>query len=416
MNLKSVLKNLTVAGIAFSLSLAYLQSLHMGFKKENIILTVKGEGLKGLKASFSNRYVRNFAFDTCTIEKNSDNSVSFSIPVYAFVHNLHLELESTVRFRLTGVEFYSNNQKISIKKGDFPNFLRYPYNNPFPEVSLKQESNGSTSTLYILKTRSTDLSKLIKDLYIKKIPITISILISILFSVIVTTVFHRLSAANKKITPGRSLGFLIPILLIMFLTQKFFFSSKVDKTLMEDFNIFDYFGRSSDNNLVYNGDFRNGLLFWTSFADSTMLQIIDTPFGRGVKVTRGDGDGGYWSLRYVGRSIIYYKNHTYQIRFKYKIIRGNGIPFSIGWWVKQGGKNVGYRLKVSSILLKDEWFQAEASYTFQEKQSDLACFLNSLKDYSEVDITDVEIIDLSREKDQINFTDQLDNIKLNLPH
>ena len=64
-------------------------------------------------------------------------------------------------------------------------------------------------------------------------------------------------------------------------------------------------------NLFSNGDFRNGTLYWYPGSDSTRHEIIKTPFGNGLRVSRTNGNGVSWSLLYTGRPIIYYADHRF---------------------------------------------------------------------------------------------------------
>jgi hypothetical protein len=161
------------------------------------------------------------------------------------------------------------------------------------------------------------------------------------------------------------------------------------------------------SNLISNGDFTLGTKNWAPSADSTTHTIIDTPFGRGIRVSRTNGNGGDWSLRYVGRPIIYHAGHRYQIRFKYKIEKGVGIPFDIGWWVDEGHGFIDCNLNLEVRKLGNGWNEATCSKLFSQMHLDLYTLLNSLRDYSIVDITNVELIDLDRTDTIPLFVDQL---------
>jgi hypothetical protein len=164
-------------------------------------------------------------------------------------------------------------------------------------------------------------------------------------------------------------------------------------------------------NLIYNGNFGLGTTNWVPWADSTTHSIIETPFGKGIRVSRTNGDGGYWSLRYIGRPIIYYAKHRYQLRFNYMIRKGNEMPFKVGWWVSEEGQNnsaLSLPLSIRNINLG--WKEATCSYEFNETHYDLPTFLNSLQDYSVVDIANVEMTDLNRNDTIPYYVDQL-NVK-----
>jgi hypothetical protein len=180
---------------------------------------------------------------------------------------------------------------------------------------------------------------------------------------------------------------------------------------ISDFKIFDSYkdGLNVSNNLIYNGDFKLGTTNWIPSADSTTHTIIETPFGTGIRVSRTDGDSGDWSLRYVGRPIIYYAGHKYKFRFIYKIERGKEIPFNIGWWVDEGSGFLAYNLPLEIKKIRDGWNEASCYYTFKKTHYNLYTFLNSLQDYSVVDITNVEMKDLNRIDTIPTFVDQINN-------
>ncbi len=95
-------------------------------------------------------------------------------------------------------------------------------------------------------------------------------------------------------------------------------------------------GNRDSKNLLYNGDFIFGQEFWKIGApDSITHEIIDTEYGKAIRVNRYNGKG-FWPLKYDGRSILYYKGVSYTFRFKFRVIKGSGVPFRIGWWVNEG--------------------------------------------------------------------------------
>jgi hypothetical protein len=161
------------------------------------------------------------------------------------------------------------------------------------------------------------------------------------------------------------------------------------------------------HNLFNNGDFSDGAKFWIPNADSTIHTIIDTPYGKGIRVSRSDGDGGWWSLRYDGRPIIYNSGHKYQLRFLYKIQKGGELPFKIGWWVDEENGYFASHLPLNIKNLKDGWKQAVCSYRFRQTHSDLPTFLNGMKDFSVVDIANVELRDLNENDTLPSYVDQL---------
>lgn len=153
--------------------------------------------------------------------------------------------------------------------------------------------------------------------------------------------------------------------------------------------------KSKVNNLLENGDFKDGTLNWMAHAVSTKHQIIDTPFGKGVRISRTVGEGD-WSLQYIGRPVIYYAGHEYSFHFYYKVIKGNPVPFNIGWWLNDGGQGiqatVGLPLEIKN--LSNGWREVKCSYRFKETHSSVYTFLNSLSSGSIVDLADIKLFDL----------------------
>jgi hypothetical protein len=163
------------------------------------------------------------------------------------------------------------------------------------------------------------------------------------------------------------------------------------------------------NNLILNGNFKLGTQFWVSNANSTTHEIIETPFGKGIRVSRTNGDGAFYSLMYSGRPIVYYAGHEYKIKFNFKTEKGKGTPFKIGWWVKDSsGGFVPYDLPLKVTRIDNGWNEAECSYRFRETHSNLSAFLNSLQDYSVIDIANVEILDLDKDESLPPFVDELE--------
>jgi hypothetical protein len=163
-------------------------------------------------------------------------------------------------------------------------------------------------------------------------------------------------------------------------------------------------------NLFYNGDFKLGTQFWSNDADSTQHEIIKTPWGEGIRVSRTDGNGGWWSLKYDGRPIIYYSGHQYRIIFDYKVIKGGDQPFRIGWWVKEYNSYSASVLPLTIKNLEDGWKEATCSHIFNDTYYNLPTFLNSLQDFSIVDIDNVQLIDLNRIDSLPLYVDQIKQV------
>jgi hypothetical protein len=162
------------------------------------------------------------------------------------------------------------------------------------------------------------------------------------------------------------------------------------------------------NNLFYNSDFHLGTLYWLPAASATEHSVIETPYGKGLKVTRKKGDHSYWSLLYNGRPIIYYAGHTYKLSFLFKVIKGSGIPFYVGWQAEDGFRGYpSYSIPREITKLENGWNEIVFFDKFKNTHYDLPAFLNSLKDSTEIDIAKVKLIDIDRKEAQPKFVDEL---------
>lgn len=167
-------------------------------------------------------------------------------------------------------------------------------------------------------------------------------------------------------------------------------------------------GMPEGNNLLYNGNFRSGTEFWTFNSDATIHEIIETPFGKGIRISRGDGDGGGFSLLYAGRPLVFHAGHEYMVKLMYRIVRGDGIPFSVGWWVEDEGQGYpAHRLNMKAVRVTNDWYEGKFSYRFGKTHSGLPFFLSELRDGSVVEIADIELTDSDRNDMIPLFADQL---------
>ncbi len=147
------------------------------------------------------------------------------------------------------------------------------------------------------------------------------------------------------------------------------------------------------NNLFYNSDFYDDLKYWSSIQsnndDISMNVITDSVNSRFIRINRNSGNG-FWQLYYIGRPIYYHKNLTYSISFKYRIIKGGGLPFSVGWEIEEDGKFI--RNTPATVTLDQSgWYSYFTSHEFAENQSNAICFLNSLQPQTIVDIKDIKM-------------------------
>lgn len=148
-------------------------------------------------------------------------------------------------------------------------------------------------------------------------------------------------------------------------------------------------------NLINNGDFNDDLAFWKHYSDSLAINIIDIDNKKCAFISRGDGDGGSWSLYYDCKNIEFKANNEYQIAFKLKLITPKTIPFNVGFWVDEGE---GYQAKLNLKIdtLKDDWLYIKANYTFKNDQANLIFPINSQIDNSQFYITDISLVNLTQ--------------------
>jgi hypothetical protein len=163
-----------------------------------------------------------------------------------------------------------------------------------------------------------------------------------------------------------------------------------------------------EKNLFYNGDFKSGTRFWIPAASGTEHLLIETPYGKGIKVIRKEGDGTSWSFLYNGRPIIYYAGHTYKLSFLFRVIKGSGIPFYTGWFAEDGYRGIpSYSLPLKIKKLRYGWSLGVIDEKFKHTHYDLSAFINSMKENSEVDIAQVKLEDMDRIDSLPKYVDEL---------
>jgi len=150
----------------------------------------------------------------------------------------------------------------------------------------------------------------------------------------------------------------------------------------------------ASKNYIENGNFSNGYKNWVvgTGDGQTFHEYIKTPYGNGIRCIRKDGNGGDWPISYEGPEITYNTGETWVWSFKFKVIKGNGIPFSIGWWFLDNGA---WRctLPIYTEDLEDGWKQAYAPYTFVEgpHRRFSGVFMNSQLSHTTVDFADIQL-------------------------
>jgi hypothetical protein len=93
----------------------------------------------------------------------------------------------------------------------------------------------------------------------------------------------------------------------------------------------------NDTSLINNGNFELGMRYWDYSANELEINIEEYDGHTVAHVKRGNGNNLYWSLLYLGRSILFKKDNEYQISFKYKpVSKHHRIPFNVGFYVDEG--------------------------------------------------------------------------------
>ena len=145
-------------------------------------------------------------------------------------------------------------------------------------------------------------------------------------------------------------------------------------------------------NLFYNSNFENGFEFWSALRqNSVQHELIKTKYGSAIRVSRNE-KVDYWTLIYKGRDIFYYKDLTYYFRFKYRVIKGTGVPFRIGWGLSEENQDP-KNLQKEVFPLPEGWNECIASYVFEKDYfGDIKTFITSQNPNTIVDYTDIELI------------------------
>lgn len=146
------------------------------------------------------------------------------------------------------------------------------------------------------------------------------------------------------------------------------------------------------NNLLYNGDFSQGLTYWYKyegkFPNSITQEVVETKDGHAIKIERTNGSG-YWSLIYGGREIYFHKDQLYTLVFEVNTF-GEKLPFKVGWWIKENGTHKN-SLPVLIDSLDSNWVSCRVEHVFKEDQLNPIFFLNSQKANSKILIRNINL-------------------------
>ena len=214
----------------------------------------------------------------------------------------------------------------------------------------------------------------------------------------------------KKIIPF--LLFLISFLLILLMVWYVLPKSKIYSTIfrysqfvgIKDLKPVEIFFWRHDprvpkdkNYLIDKNSFTTDYDFWkyTSIT-GTIHESISTPYGPGIKVQRTSGINSGFSLFYTGPKILYYSNHTYEISFKIKFLKGDFNSFNVGWYVDDGGRGIANTIALNKEIksLNDGWYSCTSKYTFIDSYNGLMGFINSVTEQTTFIVSDFELKDL----------------------
>lgn len=146
------------------------------------------------------------------------------------------------------------------------------------------------------------------------------------------------------------------------------------------------------DNLYYNGDFRYDLDFWSfikSKNDSVTHEIKIEDKYKYLEISRYKGVG-FFQLVYHGRPIYFHKNVEYKLNFDFRIIKGEGVPFKVGWWVLDKGKRPG-NLPLTVTSLSNGWNSCEAIHVFEEDHIKSLGFINSQQAGTVIQIRNISL-------------------------
>lgn len=183
--------------------------------------------------------------------------------------------------------------------------------------------------------------------------------------------------------------------------ESFLWGKELKRILKDDFVINDKF-------------FERNPGYWNQMeADGTVVSFVNTPYGKGAKVLRGKSENtGGISLSYIGPAILYYANHTYNISFKIKFLKGDFNSFSVGWYTGEGdgGRNLSNILGLKKEIspLGDGWYNSTSTYTFIDNHIGPIGFINSVFENTEFIIADFQVRDMDYDQSLPKFDFEID--------
>lgn len=150
--------------------------------------------------------------------------------------------------------------------------------------------------------------------------------------------------------------------------------------------------KSEPNNIFYNGDFHYDLDFWSytkSLNDSIIHDLKIEDNEKYLEISRYKGVG-FFQLVYNGRPIYFHRNIRYKLNFDFRVIKGEGVPFKVGWWVLDAGRRT-HNLPISVTNSINGWKNCEVIHVFKEDQIKPLGFINSQQSGTIINIKNISI-------------------------
>lgn len=188
---------------------------------------------------------------------------------------------------------------------------------------------------------------------------------------------------------------------------KYSYSKFSDKFKLNKFR-FKYFDEFNKSNLLQNGNFENGFLFWLENTTNLSRKIIKTQWGNGVELKKGKSKPKLWSLIYQGRKIYYHKGDTYRLCFKCKPIKGDNQSFSTGWSFVDSISDLKNNQRINNlpkriIPLENGWFEVECVHKFNRNAISPPMFLSYQEPNTIIQIADIRLFNNDEKKFSENF-------------
>ncbi len=163
-----------------------------------------------------------------------------------------------------------------------------------------------------------------------------------------------------------------------------------------------------NDNLIANGDFEFDMLYWTHNAKGLRVAIVETPYGKGIKLSKDDALPGLWSLLYRGRRIYFHGAHQYELEYKCKPVIGDVNSIMAGFALGENTKDINgirsFDLKKNiDTLTEESWYQINCEYEFIKDEKNCLGFFNYQLPNTQLIISDVKLKRTNNSKQVVNY-------------